>query len=70
MKNYLEIEEWIKKVINSCKTQEQIITANKLINIFGDQLKNKNIVEYWREHQHSIIIPLEVYLNNKKKEIL
>tara|TARA_R110000868_G_scaffold62254_2_gene188334 strand:- start:782 stop:994 length:213 start_codon:yes stop_codon:yes gene_type:complete len=70
MKNYTEIEIWIKKVINSCKTQEQITTANKLINNFDNQLKNKNIVEYWREYQYTIINPLEVYLNKKRKEIL
>lgn len=70
MKNYTEIETWIKKVINSCKTQEQITTANKLINNFDNQLKNKNIVEYWGEYQYTIINPLEVYLNKKRKEIL
>ena len=70
MKNCTEIETWIKKVINSCKTQEQITTANKLINNFDNQLKNKNIVEYWREYQYTIINPLEVYLNKKRKEIL
>ena len=70
MKNYTEIETWIKKVINSCKSQEQITTANKLINNFDNQLKNKNIVEYWREYQYTIINPLEVYLNKKRKEIL
>lgn len=57
--NYVEIEEWIVKVINSCTTIGQIVKSRKIIDLYLQKLSNetklsrhakKNIKENLIEH--------------------
>jgi len=40
-KNYLDTHKWVKDVINSCKTYEQVNTCHKIIELW----ENKTVLE-------------------------
>ena len=40
-KNYLDSHKWVKDVINSCKTYEQVNTCHKIIELW----ENKTVLE-------------------------
>jgi hypothetical protein len=41
-KNYLDTHKWVKDVINSCKTYEQVNTCHKIIELWETQTRLKN----------------------------
>ena len=47
-KHYGDVEKWVRKVIDSCETYQQIFGAKNLIKNFEDQMKingvNKSLI--------------------------
>ena len=41
-KNYLDSHKWVKDVINSCKTYEQVNTCHNIIEFWENQTRLKN----------------------------
>jgi hypothetical protein len=68
-RHYGDVGKWIEKVIDSCKTTDQVRTTRKLIRNFDKQIQNKHIDAYWHTYYYELIQPLEYYLQNKSDEI-
>ena len=68
-KNHVDVAKWVEKVIDSCETVDQLITAKILVNRFSDQLISKYHSDYWTTHHYDIISPLNIRVNNKKTEL-
>ena len=41
-KNYLDTHKWVKDVINSCKTYEQVNTCHKIIQLWENKTRLEN----------------------------
>ena len=57
--HYGDVAKWIEKVIDSCETYQQTITAKQLVINFQKQLMRTTPDKYWRDYQYSVIWPLE-----------
>ena len=67
--HYGDIKNWIEKVIDSCITTKQLLSADKLIRNF-DKILESTPETYWREYHYDIISPLKIHLDNKRDELL
>ena len=67
--HYGDVSKWIEKVIDSCETYEQTITAYNLIRNFRKQLRTKSPDKYWNTYQYEVIWPLEESIENKRREL-
>jgi len=45
-KHYGDISNWIKKVIESCETYQQTLSANRLLHNFERQLREEYVELY------------------------
>lgn len=68
-RHYGDIRLWVERVINSCETMEQVITADKLIDNFYKKLQRDSIEKYWRQNHYEIISPLRIQLEEKRDQI-
>lgn len=57
--HYGDVAKWIEKVIDSCETYQQTITAKQLVINFQKQLMRTRPDKYWKNYQYSVIWPLE-----------
>jgi len=62
--NYVEIEEWIVKVINSCTTIGQIIKSRRLIDLYWQKLSNETKLS-WDAKKNIKDNLIEHYKNTK-----
>jgi len=62
--HYGDLMNWVVKVINSCETLPQLLTARKLVDLFDSKVrKDPNIdIHLWRH------IVSEVFVAYDKKE--
>lgn len=67
--HYGDVAKWIEKVINSCETWGQTLTARKLINNFRDQLMRDTPDKYWNSYQYEVIWPLDHMVESKREEL-
>ena len=42
----VDIEIWIEKIINSCKTYQQVLKVKKLIRLYLKRLKQEGLSDY------------------------
>ena len=68
--HYGDISKWIEKVIDSCETYQQTITAKQLVTNFAKQLMRTTPDKYWRDYQYDVIWPLENKLTNKRQSFI
>ena len=68
--HYGDITTWIEKVIESCETSKQTITAHRLLRNFENRLVSEFQETYWPNQHYDIIRPLSLKLLDKKEEIL
>lgn len=68
--HYGDISAWVEKVIESCETSIQAVTAHRLLRNFENRLINEFPETYWPNHHYDIIRPLSLKLLDKKDEIL
>ena len=66
-KHYGDVQKWVKKVIDSCETYEQMVIARRLIFNFEKQM-NKNGID--RYVVLSITSMLETELKIKRQSFL
>lgn len=69
-KHYGDVAKWIEKVIDSCETYQQAMTARKLVQNFRDQLQRKYPDKYWNDYHHTVISTLEHMLEYKRELII
>jgi hypothetical protein len=62
--HYGDVAKWIEKVIDSCETRQQTITARNLISNFRNQLLSDK--EYHSKYAYSVIEPLDDRLSYKR----
>ena len=67
--HYGDISAWVEKVIESCETSKQAITADRLLRNFEDRLISEFQETYWPNQHYDIIRPLSLKLLDKKEEI-
>ena len=68
--HYGDVSKWIEKVIDSCETEQQSLTALTLITNFAKQLRTKSPDKYWRDYQYSVIWPLEAMVTSKRQSFI
>ena len=68
--HYGDIAKWIEKVIDSCETYQQTITAKQLVINFENQLMRTTPDKYWRDYRYSVIYPLEHKLDYKRNSFI
>jgi hypothetical protein len=61
---YVEIEEWIVKIMNSCTTIGQIIKSRKLIDLYYKKLENETDLS-WEVKTHLKDKLMDHYKNTK-----
>jgi hypothetical protein len=69
-KHYGDISNWIEKVIESCETYQQTLSANRLLHNFERQLREEYVELYWSEYQYDIIDPLRFELRDKRSRLI
>ena len=62
--HYGDVAKWIEKVIDSCETRQQTITARNLISNFRNQLLSDK--EYHSKYAYCVIEPLDDRLSYKR----
>jgi len=67
--HYGDVSKWIEKVIDSCETHQQTLTALTLITNFAKQLRTKSPDKYWNSYQYTVIEPLQCLVKIKRQEI-
>jgi hypothetical protein len=67
MKDTFKIKKWIEKVINSCNTWDQIITCEKLIKNFENQMIR---FDYDNMLSLPLLIDLRHKIELKRKDII
>jgi len=67
--HYGDVSKWIEKVIDSCETHQQTLTALTLITNFAKQLRTKSPDKYWNSYQYTVIEPLQLLVKIKRQEI-
>ena len=68
--HYGDVAKWIEKVIDSCETYQQTITAKQLVINFQKQLMRTTPDKYWRDYQYSVIWPLENLVMFKRQTFI
>ena len=68
--HYGDVAKWIEKVIDSCETYQQTITAKQLVINFENQLMRTTPDKYWRNYQYSVIYPLESMVTTKRQSFI
>ena len=68
--HYGDVAKWIEKVIDSCETYQQTITAKQLVINFEKQLMRDTPDKYWRDYQYSVIWPLEDLVTFKRQTFI
>jgi hypothetical protein len=68
--HYGDVAKWIEKVIDSCETYQQTITAKQLVINFEKQLMRTTPDKYWRYYQYGVIRYLEHELDNKRNSFI
>jgi hypothetical protein len=68
--HYGDVAKWIEKVIDSCETHQQTITAKKLITNFAKQLRTKYPDKYWNSYQYTVIHPLRDLVRIKRQSLI
>lgn len=68
--HYGDVAKWIEKVIDSCETYQQTITAKKLVINFEKQLMRTTPDKYWGNYQYSVIYPLESMVMTKRQSFI
>jgi hypothetical protein len=68
--HYGDVAKWIEKVIDSCETWRQTLTARKLINNFRNQLMRDTPDKYWNSYQYEVIWPLDDMVERKREELV
>ena len=68
--HYGDVSKWIKKVIDSCETYQQTLTAKKLIRNFEKKLMETTPDKYWRDYHYSVILPLEAIVTSKRQSFI
>jgi hypothetical protein len=69
-KHYGDVAKWIEKVIDSCETYQQVMTARKLVQNFRDQLQTKYPDKYWYDYHYTIVSSLENMLSYKRQSFI
>jgi len=69
-KHYGDVAKWLEKVIDSCETYQQVMTAYKLIQNFRNQLRTKYPDKYWNDYHYTVISTLEHMLQYKRELII
>ena len=69
-KHYGDVAKWLEKVIDSCETYQQSMTAYKLIQNFKNQLQTKYPDKYWNDYHYTVISTLEHMLQYKRELII
>jgi hypothetical protein len=66
-RHYGDIANWIEKVIDSCKTRDQVFSCQKLIHNFENtkEFKSLDLNIRWR-----VKVPLEFKFKSKLKELM
>ena len=66
-RHYGDVSIWIEKVIDSCKTRDQVFSCQKLIHNFENtkEFKNLDFNVRWR-----VKVPLEMKFKSKLKELM
>jgi hypothetical protein len=68
--HYGDVAKWIEKVIDSCETYQQTITAKQLVINFEKQLMRTTPDKYWGNYQYSVIYPLESMVMSKRQSFI
>jgi hypothetical protein len=68
--HYGDVAIWIEKVIDSCETPQQTLTASKLITNFRYQLIKNTPDKYWNNYNYEIIEPLKHKLQIKGDSLI
>ena len=68
--HYGDVSNWIEKIIDSCETYQQTITAKKLISNFAKQLRTKSPDKYWYSYQYTVIDPLNDLVRIKRQSFI
>ena len=68
--HYGDVAKWIEKVIDSCETYQQTITAKQLVINFQKQLMRTTPDKYRRDYQYSVIWPLEDLVAIKRQTFI
>lgn len=66
-KHYGDVQKWIEKVIDSCETYQQALTARRLIFNFEKQMRKNEVDVYFALSVTSI---LQVRLRTKRQSFL
>ena len=69
-KHYGDVAKWLEKVIDSCETYQQTITAKQLVINFEKQLMRTTPDKYWGNYQYSVIYPLESMVMSKRQSFI
>ena len=66
-RHYGDVANWIEKVIDSCKTRDQVFSCQKLIHNFENtkEFKSLDLNIRWR-----VKVPLEMKFKSKLKELM
>jgi hypothetical protein len=66
-RHYGDVANWIEKVIDSCKTRDQVFSCQKLIHNFENtkEFKSLDLNIRWR-----VTVPLNVKFRIKLKELM
>jgi hypothetical protein len=66
-RHYGDVANWIEKVIDSCKTRDQVFSCQKLIHNFENtkEFKNLDLNIRW-----SVKVPLDMKFKSKLKELM
>lgn len=62
--HYGDVAKWIEKVIDSCETHNQLITARNLVSNFRKRLSSDNL--YHSKYHYSVIVPLDDRISYKR----
>jgi hypothetical protein len=50
-RHYGDVHKWIERVIDSCTSQSEEQSARRLINLFGESLRQSGEVDIYFRHQ-------------------
>ena len=65
--HYGDVAKWIEKVIDSCETHNQLITARNLVSNFRNRLSSDN--NYHSKYHYSVIVPLDDRISYKRDNL-
>jgi hypothetical protein len=65
--HYGDVAKWIEKVIDSCETHNQLITARNLVSNFRKRLSSDNF--FHSKYYYSVIVPLDDRISYKRDNL-